>query len=106
MTIEQIRAASREYAMRSVPLTRRQQRKSQMQSGWKSVPVKHEPPRELTDAEYRAECLQKLSGPNPPAELRDSLVSHYMRIMVSRGVKASRMLGKVAMERLFSDILA
>lgn len=59
----------------------------------------------MTDAEYAARCLRQLEGTNPPAELVDSLLRFYMRCH-SRGVRASRLLGRKAALALFADVLA
>jgi hypothetical protein len=89
MTIEQIRDRSRRYAAGEFATKRKSARLPGM-----------------TDEDaYRAECLRKLSAPNPPAELVDSLVRHWMRCH-GRGVRASRLLGRKAALALFGDILA
>jgi hypothetical protein len=57
------------------------------------------------EIKIRDERMRLLSGPYPPAWLVDDLLAHYMRCH-SRGVRASRLLGRKMTLALFGDILS
>jgi hypothetical protein len=99
MTIDQIRERSRQYASGNPPLSLAEAKRRYRKL------VSQQPKPEQSDESYRRECLAALAFPDPPAWLVDSLVSHFMRAH-SRGVRASRLLGRKTALALFSDILS
>lgn len=99
MTIDQIREASRKYAAGNPPLSLAEAKRRYRKL------VSQQPKPEQSEESYRRECLAALACPDPPSWLVDSLVGHFMKAH-SRGVRASRLLGRKVALALFGDILA